>query len=314
MGADSVLTVVVALCCVLAIGATSTTLDSTVETDPEEVTDFDYSKVPIGSGQAQKLDDAIDRGRSATGQSGSADDGSPAEGTSGDQQMQASRADPDADEGDHTKSAGSGDGGEPEQRAGSGANEQQRQSAGSGANERRQQSSGSGDEQNRGASSRNDRSGSGAGATDPPLVQQLIWLLRDLLELLLDLIPYLVLATLVAVAVRFRDRILARIAPGAAGRADDAGDEPRPDPDPQNAVSAAWFEMVERLDLDDRTHLTPGECAAAAKRRGADDEAVRDLTALFEEVRYGGARVTDERRERAERTVERLRSQLEVRQ
>ena len=70
--------------------------------------------------------------------------------------------------------------------------------------------------------------------------------------------------------------------------------------------------MDERLDLDDRTHLTPRECAAAARDRGADDETVRDLTALFEEVRYGNARVTDERRERAERTVERLRSQLEV--
>jgi len=299
MEADSVLTVVVALCCVLAIGATSTTLDSTVETDPEEVTDFDYSKVPIGSGQAQKLDDAIDRGRSATGQSGSADDGSPEQGSSGDQQMQASRAEAAAD-GDHTKAAGNGDGGEPEQRAGSGANERQ------------QQSGGSGDEQNQGASSQNAQSGSGAGVSDPPLFQQLIWLLRDLLELLLDFLPYLVLAALGGAALRYRDRLLARIAPDAATGRDPEGDEPLPDPDPQNAVSAAWVEMVERLDLDDRTHLTPRECAAAARDRGADDETVRDLTALFEEVRYGNARVTDERRERAERTVERLRSQLEV--
>jgi hypothetical protein len=299
MRADSVLTVVVALCCVLAIGATSTTLDSTVDTNPEEVTDFDYSKVPIGSGQAQKLDDALDRGRSATDQSGAAEDGSPERGSSGDQEMQASRPDPDAEEGDDSKSAADGDG-------------ESEQQAGSGANERQQQSGGGGDEQNQGGSSQNAQSEGGAGASDPSLVQQLLWLLRDLLELLLDLLPYLVAAALVGVAIRFRDRILARIAPNAAARRDGEADEPLPDPDPQNAVSAAWFEMVEGLDLDDRRDLTPRECAAAARAHGADAESVRNLTALFEEVRYGGARVTDERRERAEKTVEHLRSQLEV--
>jgi hypothetical protein len=297
MRADSVLTVVVALCCVLAIGATSTTLDSTVETNPEEVTDFDYSKVPIGSEQAQKLDDALDRGRSASGESRSAEDGSPEQSSSGDEQMQAAKADA-AEDGDYTKSAEDGEDGSPEQEAGSGANERQQQSGGSG-------------EQSQGGSSESAQSGSGAGASDPPLLQQLIWLLRDLLELLMDLLPYLVTATLVGAAVRYRDRIYARIAPDAAAGRDDEG-EPLPDPDPQNAVSAAWFEMIERLDLDDRRDLTPRECAAAARAHGADAEAVRNLTALFEEVRYGGARVTDERRERAEKTVEHLRSQLEV--
>ncbi|UPV76845.1 DUF4129 domain-containing protein (plasmid) [Halorussus limi] len=303
MKADSVLTVVVALCCVLAIGATSTTLDSTVSTDPEEVTNFDYDKVPIGTGQAKKLDDAIDGGRSASGQSGSGKDASSESGSSGDEKVQAAKAGDAAENGDFTRSASGGDGGRQDQAAGSGENQHSKQSGGSG-NEMQQSG---------GANSQSGE-GNGTGIRDQTLLERLLSLLRDLLDLLSNLLPYLVLAVLFGAAVRYRDRILARISPGETEDGDESEAAADREPDPQNDIAAAWFEMVERLDLADRRDLTPRECAAAAKRRGVDDETARKLTALFEEVRYGGARVTDERRRRAERTLDSVRSQLEVRQ
>lgn len=302
MKADTVLTAVVALCCVFAIGATSTTLDSTVSTDPEEVTEFDYEKIPIGTGAAQNLDDAIDGDRSGSEESGSASDDSRSESESRDTDAKsnedgarsASASKPG--DGEQTgRNSESSDSGERGQRSGS--SEQQRQSAASG--ERRKQASGASDS----------KSGPGRGVGEPSLLQRLLWLLRDLFDLLLSTLPYAVLVAALAVAVRYRDRLRSRFGPHSSDGTspDGSGFEPTP----ENEVASAWFEMVERLDLADRRDLTPRECAAAARRRGVDGDAARRLTALFEEVRYGGAGVTDERRRRAEENLREVQSQLE---
>ena len=73
-----------------------------------------------------------------------------------------------------------------------------------------------------------------------------------------------------------------------------------------NAVYSAWHEMATRaLDASERT-ATPSEVAGAAVRSGLDRDAVRTLTSLFEEVRYGDRPVTDERERKASAALDAL--------
>lgn len=75
---------------------------------------------------------------------------------------------------------------------------------------------------------------------------------------------------------------------------------------PSNTVYEAWREMAaEAAEATDGT-LTANEVAAAADERGLDGEAVRALTRLFEEVRYGDRPVTEERERRAESALDSL--------
>lgn len=52
---DRVAPVVFAALCVLALGASATSLQSTVSTDPSEVINLDYDRVPIGRDQASEI-------------------------------------------------------------------------------------------------------------------------------------------------------------------------------------------------------------------------------------------------------------------
>lgn len=67
----------------------------------------------------------------------------------------------------------------------------------------------------------------------------------------------------------------------------------------ENEVYRAWVEMTELLDMTNRETATPREFARAAVGGGMDPADVRDLTQLFEEVRYGDQPVTREREEGA---------------
>jgi hypothetical protein len=297
MKADTLLTAVVALCCVLAIGATSTTLDSTVSTDPDDVAEVDYDKIPIGSGHAENLDDAIDGGKSASSDSGASPDADSGPGADKSGTSAPSAASKDGTDGD-SKSSAQGQGGPSDEASGEG---QQDQQTGGNGKKTTQSSAGGGSDSSSGK-------GKSPVVDEPTLLERLMNLLQKLFDLLLRALPYLILLALLGALYRYRDRILSRVAPDSS---DEEGDEPVPEPDPDNPISAAWYEMVERLDLDDRRDLTPREYAAAARQRGADADAVQTLTGLFEEVRYGGARVTEERRERAEEIKNRVRSQLD---
>lgn len=90
----------------------------------------------------------------------------------------------------------------------------------------------------------------------------------------------------------------------AAGRAadelDDAGLE--------NAVYRAWEEMTDALEVPRAATTTPTEFADAAVEAGMSRGDVRELTDLFEEVRYGDRPVTDERERRAEAALRRIES------
>ncbi|MEZ3142451.1 DUF4129 domain-containing protein [Halobaculum sp. MBLA0143] len=78
-----------------------------------------------------------------------------------------------------------------------------------------------------------------------------------------------------------------------------AADRLEADANVDNEVYRAWREMTTHLDVDRPRSSTPAEFAAAAVEAGIDREDATELTALFEEVRYGGEEVTDDRERRA---------------
>lgn len=87
---------------------------------------------------------------------------------------------------------------------------------------------------------------------------------------------------------------------GAVGAvAGDAADRIANDADLENEVYRAWQEMTDHLDVPNPEASTPAEFAAVARDAGMDDTHVDELTAVFQEVRYGGASVTQEREQRA---------------
>lgn len=77
-------------------------------------------------------------------------------------------------------------------------------------------------------------------------------------------------------------------------------------PPASNAVYRVWTETFAGVGSGRADALTPGERADLACERGWDEDAVETLTAVFRRVRYGTARPTGERVERAHEAAERL--------
>ena len=92
----------------------------------------------------------------------------------------------------------------------------------------------------------------------------------------------------------------------AAGRAADRIEE---EADVDNEVYRAWREMTELLDVEDPETSTPGEFAAAAVDAGIRREDVGELTRLFEDVRYGETRPSEEHERRATAVFRRIEAQ-----
>lgn len=89
----------------------------------------------------------------------------------------------------------------------------------------------------------------------------------------------------------------------AAGRAADRiEDEAAVD----NEVYRAWAEMTDLLDVPDPETSTPREFEAAAVDAGMAAEDVRELTRLFEAVRYGGVEPDGESEQRAVAVLRRI--------
>ncbi|WP_224268450.1 DUF4129 domain-containing protein [Haloprofundus salinisoli] len=55
MNRDGLLTIAVAACCLFSLGTAAGTLDSSVQTDPDDVIDVDSSMLPVGSDQLDEL-------------------------------------------------------------------------------------------------------------------------------------------------------------------------------------------------------------------------------------------------------------------
>jgi hypothetical protein len=95
------------------------------------------------------------------------------------------------------------------------------------------------------------------------------------------------------------DAEAARAAGEAAARIEAGGDL-------RTEIHRAWREMAAHLDVARPASSTPGEFAEAAIEAGLPPAAVRELTTLFEEVRYGGFEPTAERTRRARAALERI--------
>lgn len=85
------------------------------------------------------------------------------------------------------------------------------------------------------------------------------------------------------------------------------------EPPHENDVYLAWWEMTNALEVGDPASCTPGEFAEAAVAAGLDPTDVDTLTTHFEEVRYGDAPVTDDRREVVATALERIERRLHER-
>lgn len=92
----------------------------------------------------------------------------------------------------------------------------------------------------------------------------------------------------------------------AAGRAADRIEDTD---DVDNEIYRAWVEMTAYLDVPHPESSTPGEFAVAAVDAGIDREDVRELTDLFERVRYGHTAATSEREDRALDALRRIEAQ-----
>lgn len=269
MNRDSYAAVALAICCIAAVGMSSTTLASTLQQDPDDVVDPDYETLPIGTEQGQSVKEAVQ------GESGESGGG--------------------------TKESGgdSGASGDTTDEQGSDTSESSAKQEGGQSSEGGQ--SGSGGDVGLDEGGRGDGTGDGPGVT----------LLTRLLGLLEQLLPLLALLAALALAYRYRRYLLALVAavPGSFqdGTEERSAAEGRwPTERPSNEVHRVWLSMVDRLDVDRPRSRTPSECAAVAIDAGLDPAAVRTLTNVFEEVRYGEKPVTEERRRRARRGLERL--------
>jgi len=76
--------------------------------------------------------------------------------------------------------------------------------------------------------------------------------------------------------------------------------------DLENEVYRAWAQMATALDVDHPDTSTPAEFAEAATEAGIRPDDVRELTALFETVRYGTADATADREQRAVDALRRI--------
>jgi hypothetical protein len=92
-----------------------------------------------------------------------------------------------------------------------------------------------------------------------------------------------------------------------AGQAADRIESDTPG-DGENEVYRAWREMTARLDTETPETTTPREFQQAAVDAGMAPDDVRELTGLFEQVRYGGEAATADREERAVQVLRRIES------
>lgn len=274
MNRESYVTLVVAVLCILAVGLSATSLDRSLGTDPDDVVDLEYEKLPIGKDDAGELKRQVESNK----EDGQGDAGE--EGDTSESQGDASGSD-SADSPGEQDQAGGGDA--------SGA-------AGGGGD-----SSGTS-----GGAGPGDRPGSGPATPPPPpqVFEFLPWLL-----LLLGLgLAYRYRRRLLALALALPGLVPE---PEGDGVEREAVTAQWRGVEPSNEVHRAWLAMVRALPMERPWTRTPAECAEIAREAGADEAAVEQITRTFAEVRYGGRPVTDERRRRAREGIERLRERGE---
>lgn len=98
--------------------------------------------------------------------------------------------------------------------------------------------------------------------------------------------------------------------PRGGGRRTGESDEP-PEPSPPSSVSEAWSRLQEDLGIAGSDGKTPRQIARRAVSRGVPRDAIESLTAVFQDVRYGGRPDDGERVESARAAYRRIKSALE---
>jgi hypothetical protein len=266
MNSDSYLSVAVALLCVLALGVSATTLESSLSTDPDDVIDLDWEKLPVSQEDAAEVQSEMQGGGESTpdgdgGEEGDSDDSSSSDSASSD---------------------ASSDGGETA--SSQGAETETRQ-----AKKEKQR------DQFQEVEALSER----VVPYQPTLWERLLDLLRGLLPWLIALAS---LAAVGALLYRYRDRLLA-VATATLPRST-AGDDADESDDwfavePTNEVDRLWLAMARRVDVDDPETTTAAEFADEAVKTGLNPDGVHELTGVFEEIRYGDTPVTEDRKRRA---------------
>lgn len=277
MDRSGIVPLAVALLCIAALGVASTTLESTLTTDPDEEIDPDWERLPIGQDQAQSIKEEMGDGEEAGGRAS--------------EQRESSESSESAEEGESQEDAGGG---------GTGDESEESRSAGE-------------EGESTGAAARNSGSGVGEGSGHGGIPTLLGLLLSFLLWLLKVLVVIALVVGVAVLAYRHRDRFLAamdRSPPEQEVVAGQIADESWPRADPTSAVDRAWVELVQLVDPEHPSTMTPGEFAATARESGLDSRAVDAITAAFERTHYGGVH-PEEEESRARDALNRLHEQLD---
>lgn len=268
MNAQRILTVVLVVLCVSAVGLAATSLDSALGTHPDDVVELDYERLPIGKGDAARIEDEVESNRGQNGGgSASSTEGDPGTGSGDGSETRETRPDTDdsADSRSSASSGGTSGGGESDSGLG--------------------------------------RSGSGVGVTGLG-----VSLLGRLLSLLPWLLVFLGLALAYRYRERLASLVLVLVAPLSVPGSDTERPEERwRGVPPSNDVYRAWLAMVDSTPIDRPWTKTPVECADVARESGIDPSTVETVTRAFEEVRYGGRPVTAERRRAVREAMEDIR-------
>lgn len=269
MNAQRILTVVLVVLCVSAVGLSATSLDSALETHPDDVVELDYDRLPIGKGDAARIEDEVESNQGQNGGgSASSNDGDPGTGSGDGSESRETR--PDTDDSTESRSDASSGG-----------------------------TSDGGGESDSGLGG----SGSGVGVTGLG-----VSLLGRLLSLLPWVLVLLGLALAYRYRERLASVVLALVAPLFVPASDTGSPEERwRGVPPSNDVHRAWLAMVDSTPIDRPWTKTPVECAHAARESGIDPATVETVTRAFEEVRYGGRPVTAERRRAVREAMEHVR-------
>ena len=282
MTSNRLLVLILAAALVAGVGVAAGTLESSVESTPDDVVRVS------ANGEGSSTSDDVVNVDSSTVPVGSG------ELAKYKRQFQSDRGKPaESGEKRSVPADGSDERDADPQAAGSGS-ESQGPSDGDG--ELRDRQRGPGEEQT-------------SGTGEKSLLDRLLELLQALLAMLVSLLPWLAALAGVAAVVTNRDRLAALLGVERDGR-DEAGKGPATHPAPANDVSRAWYELATLAGVEEVETTTPRQCAAAAVEAGADRSAVERVTRAFEEVRYAGRPVTEERRERAREGLRRAREGL----
>jgi hypothetical protein len=254
MSGSRVVPVLTALLAVSALGATATSLETTLTTDPDEEINPNWNRLPISQGEAAAIEEEIIES--------DGDDTS------------ATEANEAAGEGATDGSGGDGEGVE----ATLPATDETRASRDSNEN----------------ASKTGVESGTVPAQGESSPDDSLLALLASILRTLVPVLTALGLAALAYRYRETIHSLLGFGSTDEATSEPASESEAWPGAEPANVVDRAWVTMVQRADPERPETTTTAECRALARERGLDAAGVEAIATAFERVHYGGVAVADE--------------------